>query len=167
VPAVFSRFPLQVGGRQTVSAAYLAQPPMPSQLPVCPQVDWAVWLQILWGSGTFSAVGSQVPKRPACLQLTQGPVQAELQQTPSAQCPEAHCPGVVVQSAPFGLRPQLPATHLVLGTQSESEAQVLTQALVALSQLNGAQMMDGPEAQLPLPSQTRMPPTVAPLQVPA
>ena len=93
-------------------------------------------------------------------------MQLLLQQTPSAQCPEAHCPWVV-QAAPFGLRPQLPATHLVLGVQSESEAQVPTQALVLLSQLNGAQMIDGPEVQFPAPSQTRMPPTAAPLQVPA
>lgn len=64
MPAVFSRFPLQVAGRQTVSAAYLAQPPMPSQLPVCPQIDLAVWVQALCGSGAFSAVGSQVPMRP-------------------------------------------------------------------------------------------------------
>ena len=64
MPAVFSRFPLQVAGRQTVSAAYLAQPPMPSQLPVCPQVDLAVCVQTLCGSGAFSAVGSQVPMRP-------------------------------------------------------------------------------------------------------
>ena len=72
-----------------------------------------------------------------------------------------------MQLAPFGLRPQLPATHLVLGAQSESEAQVPTQALVLLSQLNGAQMIEGPEVQFPVPSQTRMPPTAAPLQVPA
>ncbi len=47
MPAVFSRFPLQVAGRQTVSAANLAQPPTPSQLPVCPQVAVAVWVQTL------------------------------------------------------------------------------------------------------------------------
>jgi hypothetical protein len=47
VPAVFSRLPLQVAGRQTVSAAYLAQPPMPSQLPVWPQVALAVVAQTL------------------------------------------------------------------------------------------------------------------------
>ena len=99
------------------------------------------------------------------MQLTHGPLQLLLQQTPSAQCPEAHCP-CIVQAAPFGLRPQLPATHLVLGAQSESEAQVATQALVLLSQLKGAQMIDGPEVQLPAPSQTRMPATAAPLQVP-
>ena len=93
-------------------------------------------------------------------------MQLLLQQTPSAQCPDAHWPAVV-QAAPFGLSPQLPATHLVLGAQSESEAQVPTQTFVLLSQLNGAQMIDGPEVQLPAPSQTRIPPTDAPLQVPA
>jgi hypothetical protein len=96
----------------------------------------------------------------------QGPVQLLLQQTPSAQYPDAHCPPVV-QAAPLGLSPQLPATHLVLPAQSESEAQVPTQAFVLLSQLNGAQMIDGPEVQLPTPSQTRTPPIAAPLQVPA
>jgi hypothetical protein len=55
----------------------------------------------------------------------------------------------------------------MLGAQSESEAQVPTQAFVFPSQLNGAQMIDGPEVQVPAPSQTRMPPTAAPLQVPA
>lgn len=93
-------------------------------------------------------------------------MQLLLQQTPSAQCPEAHCPWFI-QAAPFGLRPQLPATHLVLGAQSESEAQVTTQALVLLSQLKGEQMRDGPEVQFPAPSQARMPPIDAPLQVPA
>jgi len=93
-------------------------------------------------------------------------VQLLLQQTPSAHCPDAHCPWVV-QAAPLGLRPQLPATHFVLGAQSASEAQVPTQALVLPSQLYGAQMIDAPEVQVPAPSQTRMPPTDAPLQVPA
>jgi len=100
------------------------------------------------------------------LQLTQGPVQLLLQQTPSAQWPDAHCPSVV-QAAPLGLRPQLPATHLVLGAQSESEAQVPAQAFVLPSQLNGVQMIDGPEVQFPAPSQTWMPPIAAPLQVPS
>jgi hypothetical protein len=44
---------------------------------------------------------------------------------------------------------------------------VLTQTFVLLSQLNGAQMIDGPEVQLPAPSQTRTPPIAAAVQVPA
>jgi hypothetical protein len=90
VPAVFTRLPLQVGGTQTVSAAYLAQPPTPSQLPVCPQVDLSVTEHTLWGSSAPRGVGPQVPIRPLWLQLTQGPLQAVLQQTPSAQNLDAH-----------------------------------------------------------------------------
>ena len=71
-----------------------------------------------------------------------------------------------MQTAPIGLSPQLPATHLTLSAQSASEAQVAKQAFVVLSQSNGAQIVAGPSVQLPLPSQTRMPPTAAPSQVP-
>jgi hypothetical protein len=165
VPTVLTRLPLQVGGRQTVSAAYFAQPPIPSQLPVCPQVALAVVAQTLCGSGAPSAVGSQVPRRPLWLQLTQGPLQVLLQQMLSAQKPEAHCPAPV-QAPPIGRRPQLPATHLVLAAQSASEAQVVKQLFVVVSQLNGAQISDGPEVQSPVPSQTRVPLTATPSQVP-
>jgi hypothetical protein len=165
VPAVFSRSPLQAGGRQTVSAAYLAHPPSPSQAPVCPQVDLSLAVQTLWGSATPIAVGQQVPIRPLWLQLTHGPVQVTLQQNPSAQKPDAHWLAPV-QTAPIGRLPQLPFTHLTLGAQSESEEQVTTQPFVRVSQLNGAQMVAGPGVQLPLPSQTRIPPTEAPSQVP-
>ena len=64
VPAVFTRFPLQVGGTQTVSAAYFAQPPTPSQAPVCPHVDGSVVAHSLCGSSAPRAVGPQVPIRP-------------------------------------------------------------------------------------------------------
>ncbi len=138
---------------------------MPSQLPVCPQVDLSVVAQTLCGSGAPSAVGSQVPRRPLWLQLTQGPVQVLLQQMLSAQKPEAHCPAPV-QAPPIGRSPQLPATHLVLAAQSASEAQVTTQLFVWVLQLKGAQMSDGPEVQSPAPSQTRMPLSATPLQVP-
>jgi len=111
------------------------------------------------------AVGQQVPMRPLWLQLTQGPVQATLQQNPSAQKFEAHWLDTV-QTAPIGFFPQLPFTHLTLGAQSASDEQVATQALVLLSQLNGAQMVEGPGVQARAPSQTRMPPTEAPSQLP-
>ena len=39
VPAVLSRSPLHEAAAQTVSAAYLEHPPIPSQTPDCPQVD--------------------------------------------------------------------------------------------------------------------------------
>jgi hypothetical protein len=41
VPAVFSRSPLHDGAVQTIWAAKRAQPPMPSQAPVVPQVAGA------------------------------------------------------------------------------------------------------------------------------
>jgi hypothetical protein len=164
VPAVLSRSPLQVGSTQTVSAAYLEQPPTPSQTPDCPQLDAGLRAQTPWGSAAPSAVGPQTPIRPVCAQLTQGPVQATLQQTPSAQKPEAHC-DPAWQTAPSGLGPQLPFTHLD-PTQSLSEAQVAAQAPVIASQVNGAQMTVGPAVQVPSPSQTRPPMTAAPSQVP-
>ena len=162
---MFIRSPVQDGETQTVSAAYLAQPPRPSQAPVWPQLDLSVAVQTLWGSAIPMAVGQQVPMRPLWLQLTHGPVQATLQQKPSAQKFEAHWTEAV-QTAPMGRLPQLPFTHLTLGAQSASDAQVTTQLLVLLSQEKGAQMVAGPGVQLPVPSHTRTPPTDAPSQVP-
>jgi hypothetical protein len=111
-------------------------------------------------------VGQQVPMRPLWPQLTQGPAQATLQQNPSAQKPDAHCLDAE-QTAPIGLRPQLPFTHLTFEAQSASEEQVAMQALVLESQLNGAQTVAAPGVQAPPPSQTRIPPTEAPSQEPA
>gem|GEM_PF-2653044 len=148
MPAVFSRSPLQKGARQIVSAAYLAHPPIPSQRPVCPQVAEALAEQILCGSGAFTAIGQQVPIRPLWSQLTQAPVQATLQQNPSAQNFEAHCEPAV-QTAPIGLGPQLPFTHLMPLAQSASAVQLALQALDLVSQPYGAQIVAGPEVQVP------------------
>jgi hypothetical protein len=166
VPAVFRRSPLHEGAAQTVSAAYFAQPPSPSQAPVWPHVEVGVAVQILCGSATPVAVGQQVPIRPLWAQLTHGPVQATLQQKPSAQKPEAHWLAAV-QTAPAGRLPQLPFTHFTLAAQSVSDEQLVTQAPDLASQLKGAQMVVGPGVQLPAPLQTRMPLTDAPSHVPA
>jgi hypothetical protein len=147
VPAVLSRSPLHDGAAQTVSAAYLEHPPMPSQTPDWPQLDSGLRAHTWWGSAAPSVVGAQAPRSPDCAQLTQGPVQAMLQQTPSAQKPEAHCEPVL-QMAPSGFGPQLPFTHFA-PTQSLSEAQVARQAPVVPSQLKGAQMTVGPAVQVP------------------
>jgi len=147
VPAVLSRSPLHDGATQTVWAAYREHPPIPSQTPDCPQLDAALRAQMPWGSAAPNVVGAQVPIRPGCAQLTQGPVQAMLQQTPSAQKPEAHW-DPAAQKAPVGLGPQLPFTHFE-ATQSLSEAQVVAQEPVFASQLNGAQMTVGPAVQVP------------------
>ena len=88
-----------------------------------------------------------------------------MQQKPSAQKFEAHCEAAV-QTAPIGFGPQLPATHLIPLAQSASEVQVPKQVLLFASQPKGAQMVAGPEVQVPWPSQTRMFLTAAPSQVP-
>jgi hypothetical protein len=90
VPVVFSLLPLHEAATQTVSAAYLAHPPEPSQTPVSPQVEASDFRQTPWGSVTPTSTGPQIPGCPLWLQLTQAPVQALLQQRPSTQYPEAH-----------------------------------------------------------------------------
>jgi len=107
VPAVLSRSPLHDGATQTVWAAYREHPPIPSQTPDCPQLDAALRAQMPWGSAAPNVVGAQVPIRPGCAQLTQGPVQAMLQQTLSAQYPERQ-PLSSLQCAPARALPQLP-----------------------------------------------------------
>ena len=63
VPAVFNLSPLQDGGTQTVSAAYSAQPPKPSHVPVVPQLDGVCIAQMPCGSGPPTSMGQQVPIR--------------------------------------------------------------------------------------------------------
>ena len=99
------------------------------------------------------------------MQLTQAPAQATLQQTPSAQKPDAHSLAFV-HTAPSGLGPQLPETHLTPAAQSASERHAGKHASLVPSQLNGAQTIWGPASQLPMPSQTSVPVTAAPWHVP-
>ena len=72
----------------------------------------------------------------------------------------------LVQTAPWGLGPQLPETHLTPGTQSASERQSGKHCPAVASQLKGAQIVCGPVWQLPMPSQTWAPVTAAPAHVP-
>ena len=81
------------------------------------------------------------------------PWQATLQQTPSAQKPDAQS-ALFVQTAARGLRPQLPFTHLTPGTQSPSLLHAEKHLLVVPSQVNGAQTVSGPGLQRALESQT-------------
>jgi len=155
---VLSRSPLHDGGTQIVSAAYTAQPPMPSQAPVCPHDGCPLSLQTPWGSSPPVSTGQQVPTRPVWLQLTQAPLQPTLQQTPSVQNPDAQSLSLA-HMAPGGLGPQLPLTHAMPPAQSELDRQVTTQACVAGSQLNGAHTVVGPGLHRPRPSQTSTPTT--------
>ncbi len=107
------------------------------------------------------AVGQHVPVRPLWLQLTQAPWQETLQHTPSAQKFEAHSL-FFVHTAPRGLGPQLPLTHLMPATQSASERQEVVHSLLVVSQLNGAHTVEGPgrQRQPPLPSHVPSAPQV-------
>ena len=64
------------------------------------------------------------------------------------QNPEAHSLSRL-QTAARGFSPQLPFTQRTPLTQSASDRQVGKQLLVAVSQLNGAQTVEGPGLQLP------------------
>jgi len=94
----------------SVSRTYFEQLPMPSHLPVVPQVDRPMSWHMPRGSGLSASTGQQVPSRPIRLQLRHGPLQATLQQTPSAQKFEAHC-SLRSQIAPIISKPQLPSLH--------------------------------------------------------
>ena len=158
MPAVLRRSPPHDGATQIVSGAYSEQPPTPSQAPVWPHEAGPLSRHMPCGSSRPGSTGQHVPSRPVWLQLTHAPRQPTLQQTPSAQNPEAQSPSLP-HSAPGGLGPQLPFTQRIPGTQSALDRQVLMQARVAESQLNGAQIVAGPGLQWPSPSQTLTPTT--------
>jgi hypothetical protein len=123
-------------------------------------------LQIRRGSSLPASIGQQVPSRPVWLQVEQAPWQPMLQQTPSVQNPDAQSPSLT-HTAPRGFGPQLPFTQVTPLTQSTSDRQVTTQARFVVSQLKGAQIVAGPDLQVPRPSQTFTSTTAAPSQAPA
>ena len=83
---------------------------MPSHAPVVPQVLGGWTAHMPCGSGLLVSTGQHVPSRPGWLHVRQAPVHATLQHSPSAQNPDAHSLPLL-QTAPRGLGPQLPATH--------------------------------------------------------
>ena len=97
--------PEQLPGRHSVPEAYLAQPPRPLQAPLRPQLSRGCIAQTAWGSGLPAGAGVHSPMVPTWLQLTQGPVQERLQQTPSAQNSLAHS-AAAPHTAPRGFLPQ-------------------------------------------------------------
>jgi hypothetical protein len=78
------------------------------------------------------------------------PLQASLQQTPSAQKPDRHCPALV-QATPSSFRPQVPITQWPPAEQSPSLRQVSRQ--LPAEQANGTQSITAPPWQLPRPLQ--------------
>jgi hypothetical protein len=156
--------PAQLPGTHWVPATYVRQAPAPLQVPSVPQVEVDVVAHWEVGVGAWPvATGEQVPGLPLSAHDMQVPVQAELQQTPCAQNPEAHALARV-QAAPGGSLPQLMVVVLqVLGeTQSVFEAQVVLQAPVPHS--NGSHMAVVAARQVPAPSQVRPDVSVEPVQ---
>jgi hypothetical protein len=100
------------------------------------------------------------------LQERHSPPQAVLQQTPSAQCPDAHSTSPMGHNAPFIFLPQLPLSHRRPVTQSASLMHAEKHRLVAASQENGAQTVDGASLQDPAPSHVLMWMTASPLHMP-
>jgi hypothetical protein len=78
--------PVHVAAAQVVPEAYFWQAPLPSHLPLVPQVDAPASVHWVAGVGACPAgTCLQVPTLPDRLQAVQVPVQALLQQTPFAQ----------------------------------------------------------------------------------
>ncbi len=105
------------------------------------------------GSTTPWSLGQHVPSRPTWLHELHAPWQATLQQTPSAQNPDAQS-AFFVQNAARGFGPQLPATHLTPFAQSASALHAVKHLFVDVSQSKGAQTVAGPGLQRPPESQT-------------
>jgi hypothetical protein len=134
VPGVLRFVPVHEDGMQVVSAAYFAQLPNPSHLPVVPQVAAVASLHTPRGSARPMSVGQQVPRRSGSAHETQPPPHATLQHTPSAQNFEAHSV-LFAQFAPFILRPQLLATHAWPATHCPFCVQDSKQVFFVVSQL--------------------------------
>jgi len=104
--AMFSLLPVQYGVAHTVPTGASAQLPTPSQRPVSPQPS-PLAVQTWCGSATPTSVGQQTPVLDGSAHDTQAPVQAVLQQTPSAQKPDWQS-SAFPQGAPSNRLPQLP-----------------------------------------------------------
>ena len=87
-------------------------------------------MQTPWGSAPPGGTGAQVPSEVETAQLRQPPVQAVVQQTPSAQNPLLHSLAAE-QGWPGALGPQLPLTQASPPWQSASLVQWLMQAAPA------------------------------------
>jgi hypothetical protein len=131
VPAVFRRSPAHDCGTQTVCAAYLLQPPKPSQVPVWPQLAAPLSLQTPRGSAFPESMGEQMPSSPVSAHDTQAPVQATAQHTPSTQKLDPHS-SLPAHFAPFILGPQPPATHWCPWPQSAVVVHLLRHEFTAV-----------------------------------
>jgi hypothetical protein len=143
----------QEAARHRVLVPHWRQPPAPSQRPSLPQLLSAAGAQLAWGSAPPAGTFSQRPCDPGNAQLLQRSPQAELQQTPSTQKPEAHS-GPLLHELPSLLVPQRPLlSHWLGGWHWLLSVQELKQSVPPPLQLKGAQDWVAPARQLPAPSQ--------------
>jgi hypothetical protein len=119
--------------RQVVPAAYVWQAPAPSQTPVVPQLCAPVSVHWLFGSFP-AATGPHEPSAPepflAAVHAMHVPVQAALQQTPSAQKPLRHWLAAVQATplAAFGVQTPLAQYSVLAHCASSAQAvQVLAE----------------------------------------
>jgi len=81
--------PVQPAGWQMTPAEYFSQAPVPSQTPSVPHAA-TPWSSQSWRGSVPTSAGMHLPGLSGLAQVRQMPSQAWLQQTPSAQTPEAH-----------------------------------------------------------------------------
>jgi hypothetical protein len=156
--------PVQVEPAQVVPDAYFWQPPVPSHLPLVPQVEAPVSVHWVDGVGAWPAgTCLQVPTLFVRLQAVQFPVQALLQQTLLTQKPDWQAAGVW-QSCPTESLPQLLATQVAGALQSALVEQVVLQAPLE-PQPQGSQSVDVTVWQVPAPSQVAAAVNTSPEQV--
>jgi hypothetical protein len=128
---------------------------MPSQVPVCPQLEGPRSKQTPRGSGAPRSTGEHLPVRPGSAQDTQAPVQAVSQQMPSAQKPLAHSPFV----AQLATKEHTPSTQ-GFPPQSAGVAHLVEQEAVVVSHTKHGRAAAGAHA--PWPSQASRPTMVEP-----
>jgi hypothetical protein len=141
--------PAQTAGLHIVPLSTMAQAPA-RHAPVVPQVVLSVALHFSCGSRAPSGTAVHVPGLAARLHALHASVQAELQQTPCAQNPEAHSPPAL-HSAPGGFLPHELFRQRLGGTQSLSLVQPVKQALPL--QVYGLHVRAGVGVQRPAASQ--------------
>jgi len=155
--------PVHVAATHCVPAAYSRQAPLPLQLPSVLQADAPRSAHWFRGSAPLATL-VQAPTVPVSAHDWHVPPQAELQQTPCAQKPEAHSPPAP-QATPLLFLAQLPPMHVNGDTQSASIVQVVRQA--APLQAYGLHMDVVAVWQVPLPLHERDDVSVEPVQVAA
>jgi hypothetical protein len=127
-----------------VSTLYFSQAPVPSHRPSVPQDALPASRQVLCGSAAPAAALTHLPSEPGRPQLRHEPVQADSQQTPSAQMPGVSLPSASTCPAHTEFAPHFwprassplhcpisePAAnrHGCVGAQSLSDLQVVLQA---------------------------------------